>query len=122
MAKLRASRNIAAPPRRAGGRGMPTRNSGVARARDASFPRREMIGMPANGRRRPIGEMSCLRMSCFDGFAGRAKFYISRPQLFLLILALSGMPGCGGGSSGIGPITIGSGKVQGFAGAAATVA
>jgi gamma-glutamyltranspeptidase / glutathione hydrolase len=62
-----------------------------------------------------------LRISSFDGFAERAKSLIFRPQLLLLLLALSGVPGCGGGDdSGIGPIEIGSGKVQGFAGAVAT--
>jgi gamma-glutamyltranspeptidase / glutathione hydrolase len=48
------------------------------------------------------------------------RFLVSRPQLLLLALALSGMPGCGGSDSGIGPIEIGSGKVSGFAGAVAT--
>jgi len=65
-------------------------------------------------------EKNRLRMSSFDRFAQRARFFVSRPQLLLLALALSGMPGCGGSGSGVGPIEIGSGKVQGFAGAVAT--
>ena len=63
-------------------------------------------------------EISRLRMSSFDGFAHRAKSFVFRPQLFLLTLALSGLPGCGG-SSPIGPIEIGSGTVTGFAGGVA---
>jgi len=63
-------------------------------------------------------EMSCLRIASFEGFAERAKSFVFRPQLFLLSLVLSGLPGCA--NSPIGPIEIGSGTVSGFGGAVAT--